>query len=835
MMFSDYKSIKAVLGPTNTGKTYLAIERMLGHETGMIGFPLRLLARENYDRVVRLRGAGSAALITGEERIIPKNPRYYLCTVEAMPQEISVAFLAIDEIQLCADAERGHIFTERLLNARGTEETMFLGAETMGPILRRLVPSAEFIRRERYSRLTYVGPKKLNHLPPRSAVVAFSNSNVYAMAEAIRRQRGGAAVVLGALSPRTRNAQVGLYEAGEVDYLVATDAIGMGLNMGIDHVSFSSIRKFDGVNYRYLLPTEIAQVAGRAGRYLSDGTFGPTTDIEPFDPDLVVSLEDHKFESLRSIYWRSNELDFKSPISLKRSLESSPPLPLLRRARAANDYAALLSAISNPKIMDMASNPESVRLLWDICRIPDFAGDRSGSHLRLVIRIFRFLMSSEARVPTDWIARSFSRLDRLDGNIDTLMARISNVRTWTYVSHRDNWLEDAFSWQERASELENKLSDVLHDRLTQRFVDRKTAILVRRLREHKKLLAGVGRDGRVTVEGNEVGWLKGFHFIPDNKEVLTSTHLMAAVNRALREVVGSRVASIKSADNNSFLLNLINGELEWNGSPLAKLVSGPTIVRPHVDILSSELLDSSATAVIRQRLHNWLDYYLISQIRPLLSLNEKSLAGELRGLIYRLTEGLGCSARNKDIDRKKSFIGNDKEILARAGIRVGVEITYMPSLLKGRLIALKGLLWAVYSGVEKPTAIPDGGATSITCLANVPPSWYLALGFFPAGKVAIRADLLERLLANVRKLSRNGAFKVNSNMINTIGVSEEDFALILKNFGYVVIKKDKSLSVYRRKPRKNASNKLKKHRIVQAVDPNSPFAILAKLRTDPKS
>ena len=834
-MFSDFKSIKAVLGPTNTGKTYLAIDRMLGHETGMIGFPLRLLARENYDRVVRLRGAGSAALITGEERIIPKNPRYYLCTVEAMPKEISVAFLAIDEIQLCADAERGHIFTERLLGARGTQETMFLGAETMGPILRRLVPSAEYIRRERYSKLTYVGPKKLNRLPPRSAVVAFSNSNVYAMAEVIRRQRGGAAVVLGALSPRTRNAQVGMYEAGEVDYLVATDAIGMGLNMGIDHVSFSSIRKFDGVNYRYLLPTEIAQVAGRAGRYLSDGTFGPTADIEPFDPDLVASLEDHKFDSLSSLFWRSTELDFNSPTSLKRSLESPPPLPLLRRARAADDYSALISAISNPKIVDMASNPESVSLLWDTCRIPDFSGDRSGSHLRLVIRIFRFLMSSEARIPTDWVARSFSRLDRLDGNIDTLISRISNVRTWTYVSHRDNWLEDATSWQERTSALENKLSDVLHDRLTQRFVDRKTAVLVRRLREHKKLLAGVGWDGRVTVEGNEMGWLKGFHFVPDNKDVLTSTHLMAAINRALREVVSIRVASIKAADNDAFLLNLSNGTLEWNGAPLAKLTSGSTIVRPHIDILPSELLDSSAISVIRLRLRKWLDYYLISQIRPLLSLSEKTLDGELRGLIYRLTEGLGCSARDSSIDRRSKFIGNNKHILARAGIRVGVEITYMPSLLKGRLMPLKGLLWAVHRGEEKPSAIPDGGATSIDCSANIPSSWYLALGFFPVGKIAIRADLLERLLANVRQLSRDGPFNVNSNMMNTIGVNEEKFALILKSFGYVVTKKDKFISVSRKKPGKRTSNKIRKQKNIRAIDPNSPFAILARLKKGPHS
>ena len=835
MTFSDTGSVKAVLGPTNTGKTYLAIDRMLGHESGMIGFPLRLLARENYDRVVRLRGAGSAALITGEERIIPDNPRYFLCTVEAMPQDRQVAFLAIDEIQLCADAERGHVFTERLLSARGTQETMFLGAETMAPILRKLVPEAEFVRRERFSRLSYAGPKKLTRLPPRSAVVAFSAANVYALAELLRRQRGGAAVVLGALSPRTRNAQVGLYEAGEVDYLVATDAIGMGLNMAIDHVAFSSLRKFDGNHFRHLAPAEIAQVAGRAGRYMTDGTFGPTAELDAFDPELVAALEDHKFDSVRAVFWRSTNLDFSSPAGLKRSLEARPPVPELRRARSADDYNALTAAIAAPEIADMAAHPEAVRLLWDVCRIPDFLGNLSGSHPRLITRIYKFLMSSEARIPGDWINRAVDRLDRTDGDIDTLLTRIAGVRTWTYVSHRREWLEDAVGWQQRSGELENKLSDALHDRLTQRFVDRKTAVLVQRLRERKTLLAGVASDGRVTVEGEEVGRLDGFRFEPIDSEVAASTHLMAAANRVLREAIAGRVADIGAAGDDAFALDLANGNISWRGAPLARLVAGPAVLRPHVDVLASDLIDSPAREQVRQRLSQWLDAYLRAQTGPLLDLRDAAFVGAMRGLAFRLTEGLGCSVRDPAVDRKRNFTDGERKTLARAGVRIGVEMTYMPAMLKGKLIALKGLLWSVHAGRDAPAAIPDGGATSLPCADGAPAEWYLALGFRPAGPLAVRADLLERLLAEVRRSSRDGAFEVNPAMMNAIGAGPDDFARVLRGFGYAVTVAGDTLSVARRRARKRTASKAAKRPPVRAIDPDSPFAILGQLKTGSRS
>ena len=461
----------AVLGPTNTGKTHLAIERMLGHRSGMIGFPLRLLARENYDRIVRLKGEKAVALVTGEEKIVPAHPNYWVCTVEAMPLDRSVEFLAVDEIQVAGDPDRGHIFTDRLLYARGSEETMFLGAETIRPLLRNLVSGIEFVSRPRFSKLAYTGPKKLTRLPPRSAVVAFSVQDVYALAEQMRRQRGGTAVVLGALSPRTRNAQVAMYQAGEVDYLVATDAIGMGLNMDVGHVAFSSLVKFDGWAPRRLHPAELAQIAGRAGRYMSDGTFGATGELGALDPELVDAIEEHRFDSLKVLYWRNSDLDFRSIDLLQRSLEAPPPAPYLRRAREAEDVQALAALARDPDIVPLAQAPAALRILWEVCQVPDFRKILSDAHVRLLKRIFLYLMGPEAKLPEVWVASQLAALDRPDGDIDTLVQRIAFVRTWTFISHRAEWLPNAAHWQDRARAIDDRLSDALHERLTQRFVD----------------------------------------------------------------------------------------------------------------------------------------------------------------------------------------------------------------------------------------------------------------------------------------------------------------------------------------------------------------------------
>jgi ATP-dependent RNA helicase SUPV3L1/SUV3 len=848
MTFDPKPPVKAVLGPTNTGKTYLAIDRMLGHESGMIGFPLRLLARENYDRVVALKGAGAVALITGEERIVPANPRYFLCTVEAMPRDRVVAFLAIDEIQLCADPERGHVFTDRLLHARGTQETMFLGAETMAPIIRRLVPDVEIERRERFSRLSYGGFKKLTRLAPRTAVVAFSAANVYAVAELLRRQRGGAAVVLGALSPRTRNAQVAMYEAGEVEYLVATDAIGMGLNMNIAHVGFSSLTKYDGTGFRRLSPAEVAQIAGRAGRYMQDGTFGPTAELDPFEPELVEAVQNHSFENVRGLFWRSNSLDFASPDALRRSLDARPPAPELRRARAADDYNALIAVSAHADIQDTASNPERVRLLWEVCQIPDFSGDLSGNHHRLVGRIYRFLTNSKATIPAEWIERSIGQFDRTDGDIDTLMARISGVRTWSYITHRRNWLDDHEGWQARARALEDKLSDALHHRLTQRFVDRKAAVLTRRLRENKELLAGVAQDGKVTVESEEVGRLDGFKFIPSDDDVAASARLMAAANNAVRESIGARIAALAGSQDDAFVLDHATAQIKWQDAPVARIVAGADILHPAVEVLPSELLDAPLREEIRKRLQGWLDAHLGAELAPLFVLAQGEFTGAARGLAFRLGEGLGCALRARGDDPGAYLNDDDKKAIARAGVRIGVAAAYLPAMLKGRVMALKAMLFRICHGTEQP--LPDGGATAMPRSELVDDNWYLSLGFCPAGPIAIRADELERMLAALRRGTKEGEFAVSPDILSRIDAPADVFARMLRSQGYEVREEDDGIKVTRRprakrKPPRgkgspNQANASKRQRVADrskkkkkpepAFDPDSPFAKLQELK-----
>lgn len=841
MSFTEAPPVKAVLGPTNTGKTYLAIERMLGHETGMIGFPLRLLARENYDRVVRLKGAGAVALITGEERIVPPNPRYFLCTVEAMPRDRPVDFLAIDEIQLCADPERGHVFTDRLLRARGSRETMLLGSETMAPIIRRLVPDAEFERRERFSKLSYGGFRKLTRLAPRSAVIAFSASNVYALAELLRRQRGGAAVVLGALSPRTRNAQVEMYEAGEVEYLVATDAIGMGLNMGISHVGFSSLTKFDGHGFRRLSPAEVGQIAGRAGRHMEDGTFGPTAELEPFEPELVAAVEGHEFEAVNAVFWRAPDLDFASPDALKRSLEARPPDPELRRAPAADDYNALMTVREQADIVAMASNREAVRLLWDVCQIPDFSGDLSGNHPRLVARIYRFLMSVAARIPADWIERSIGQFDRTDGDIDTLMARIAGVRTWSYVSHRREWLDDADGVQSRTRALEDKLSDALHERLTQRFVDRKAAVLTRGLRERDQLMAGLAADGTVTVESEVVGRLDGFRFVPADDEVAASARLMAAANRAVREAIGARIAALAGSQDEAFTLDRASARIIWQGAPVARLGKGPDILHPVIEVLPSDLLDAPLREEVRVRLQGWLDATLGVELAPLFSLAGLPLSGAARGLAFRVGEGLGCARRTRADDPGTRLAEDDRKKLARAGVRIGVAVAYLPALLKGRYMNLKAMLFRIWHGTGAD--LPDGGATAIPCDDAIDENWYMCLGFCPAGPVAVRADELEKLLAALRRGTKEGPFTVSPDLMSRIDAPAGVFAEMLRSLGYAVRIEDGDTTgamVVTRRPRDGRKKRpgrpqapKKAPRRAKAkpeFDPDSPFAKLQVLK-----
>ncbi len=804
----------AVLGPTNTGKTHFALERMLGHASGMIGFPLRLLARENYDRIVRLKGAAQVALVTGEEKIVPPRPRWWVCTVESMPLDRRVAFLAVDEIQLCADPDRGHVFTDRLLHARGEAETLFLGAETIKPLLRRLVPGIEFLSRPRFSELSYTGARKLNRLPPRTAVVAFSAAEVYAMAEFVRRQRGGAAVVLGALSPRTRNAQVGMYQAGEVDYIVATDAIGMGLNMDVDHVAFAALRKFDGRTPRDLEPAEIAQIAGRAGRHMNDGTFGTTADVGGIPPLAVEAVENHQFAPLKALSWRNAELRFATVPALLASLDKAPDAAGLIRAREADDHLALGILAKEPEIAAKANHPERVRLLWDVCQIPDFRKVMADAHTRLLGQVFRHLTGPGRRLPADWLDNHVTRLDRSDGEIDTIVGRIANVRTWTYVAHRADWVADPAHWQERTRAIEDRLSDALHERLTQRFVDRRTSVLVRGLRGEGELLSAVTGGGEVVVEGHFVGSLSGFRFVPDPSETAGAARaVLAAATRALKGEIGGRIERLAGDGDDAFRLSE-DGYVLWRDEPVARLLPGTEPLRPLVEPLASDLLDPVGRDRIRRRLADWLRGEVESAFRPLAVARVAPLSGAARGLMHQLAEGLGSVARGTVAAQVAALSEEDRRSLARLGIRLGMDGVYLPALLKPGLQRLRALLWSVHGG--HPYVDPPGGRVSLA--ATAPAEAYEAMGYRVVGGRAIRLDMLERFAAEVRRLGRAGAFEPPPQLASQLGMTVTEAAGVLAAMGFRRREDGFFLS-----PRKAPPKRATGHR------EDSPFAVLRKL------
>ncbi len=784
----------AVLGPTNTGKTHYALERMLAHKSGMIGLPLRLLAREVYDRVVALRGERAVALITGEEKIVPPNPSYWVATVEAMPLEREVEFLALDEIQIAADPERGRVFTSRLLHARGMSETLLLGSDAMRPVLQRLFRNVQFLSRERFSRLSYAGPKKVTRLPRRAAIVAFSADTVYAIAELVRRQRGGAAVVLGALSPRTRNAQAELYQSGEVDFLIATDAIGMGLNMDIDHVAFAAQRKFDGVRPRPLTAAEMAQVAGRAGRYIRDGTFGVTADCPPLDEEVVEAIENHEFPPVTALQWRSEQIDLSSVPALLRSLDRPPPRPEFVRSRREDDEDALGRLILRDDIRAAATGGAALSTLWEICQIPDFRKISMDQHARLLGDLYLSLMR-DGRIADAYLEPLVNRLDRTDGDIDSISARIAHIRTWTYLSHRPAWLESGPYWQERTRAIEDKLSDALHERLTQRFVDRRTSALIKRLKDDAPLLAGVTEDGEVIVEGQFIGRLLGFEFIVDPRASgAEAKHLRAAGERALRPVLAARAAALANATEAELKLS-DDGAVWWRGAQVARLRKGPAPLRP--DVIVSGLAD--ITPNMRGRVEDRLKDFVASKIEgllgPLVALHvaansegEDGLKGLTKGVAYRLVENFGATSRSQFGDDLKQIDQTERAKLRKIGMRFGEYTLFMPALLKPAPAKLLVFLWALWN--DKPvseTPAPKPGLVSLEMSESLPHAYYYAAGYRPSGMRAVRIDMLERLAGLIRT-ARNEAdmrqgFEAGPQMMSLVGCSGEDFEAIMRSLG----------------------------------------------------
>ncbi|WP_425089393.1 helicase-related protein [Stappia sp.] len=801
------RTVTAVLGPTNTGKTHLAIERMIARESGIIGLPLRLLAREVYGRIVARVGEDKVALVTGEEKVIPTDARYWVSTVEAMPLDLKTDFVAIDEVQLAGDLERGHVFTDRILNMRGHLETLLLGSATARPLLERLLPGLNVVTRPRMSVLAYSGQKKITRLPPRSAVVAFSSSEVYAIAELIRRQHGGAAVVLGSLSPRTRNAQVALFQNGDVQHLIATDAIGMGLNLDVDHIAFAGIRKFDGYQYRMLTPAEMGQIGGRAGRHTRDGTFGVTGRVDPFDDELVEALESHRFDALKVLQWRSRALDFSSVTALRASLDVPPREQGLTRAPPSADETAFDHAVRDEAIRRVASSPERVRLLWDVCQVPDYRKIAPANHADLIAGIYAHL-TRDGVVPDDWFARQVAFADKVDGDIDTLSNRMAHIRTWTFVANRADWLSDPAHWQGVTRGVEDRLSDALHDRLTQRFVDRRTSVLMRRLRENAMLEAEITPVGDVLVEGQHVGQLQGFRFAPDAAaDGPDGKALRAAAQKALASELTARADKVARAANEDFTLTS-DGFIRWQGEVVGRLIAGETVLAPGLIVLCDDTLETADREKVEGRLTLWLKTHIDTLAKPLRDLETgEGLEGLARGVAFRLVEAQGIVERSDIAEDVRQLDQTMRAGLRRLGVRFGAYHIFVPALLKPAPSRLMAQLWALKHGdLEMPglSELPQlsaSGRTSVVVDPAFSKDLYKVVGFRVCGPRAVRVDILERLADLIRPLlawkpldasveppegavPEGGGFTVTVAMTSLLGCAGEDFSAILKSLGY---------------------------------------------------
>ncbi len=757
-------------------------------------------------------GADAVALITGEEKIKPANPRFWVSTVEAMPRDLDVAFVAVDEVQLGADLERGHVFTDRMLNRRGREETLVLGAATVRPMVERLLPGANILSRPRLSQLAFAGEKKITRQPRRTAIVAFSSDEVYAIAELIRRQRGGAAVVLGSLSPRTRNAQVALYQSGDVDYLVATDAIGMGLNLDVDHVAFASDRKFDGYQFRRLNPAEFAQIAGRAGRATRDGTFGTTGRCAPFDAELVHALESHAFEPVKVLQWRNCELDFASIGALTASLAATPTVAGLTRAPVAEDILVLEHAARDEEVRALATGRAAVERLWEVCQIPDYRKISPATHAELAVTLYGFLLR-EGRISDDWFARQIEQADRTDGDIDTLSTRIAHIRTWTFAANRPDWLSDPDHWQGVTRAIEDRLSDALHERLAERFVDRRTSVLMRRLRENTMLETEITKTGEVVVEGHTIGRLDGFRFAPDTTAGTSDAKaLSAAAQKALSGEIEARANKLAHAPDAQFVLTS-DATIRWIGEPVAKIIGGDVVLRPRARILADEQLTGAALDAVQTRLDLWLRTHVERLLGPLFLLSAaEDITGLARGIAYQVVETLGVLERSKVADDLKSLDQASRAVLRKHGVRFGAYHVYVPALLKPAPRSLAAQLWAIkhggpdMKGLDDLQRLASSGRTSFPADKEIQRTLYRTIGYRVCAERAVRVDILERLADLIRpalawRPNSNGSkpagafegigFTVTQAMTSLTGSSGEDFASILRALGYRMEKRPK--------------------------------------------
>ena len=820
--------ITAVLGPTNTGKTFLAIETMLSFQSGMIGFPLRLLAREVYDKVVEKINPSNVALITGEEKIIPLNAKYFLCTVESMPVDKNLEFVGIDEIQMCSDHERGHIFTDRLLNLRGEKLTMLMGSNTIKSIIQKLDEDIEFMKKERLSKLTFGGHKKISRIERKSAIIAFSTEEVYAIAELIRRQKGGAAIVMGSLSPKTRNAQVSLYHSGDVDYLVATDAIGMGINMDLDHVYFSNIKKFDGKKLRRLNISEIGQISGRAGRYLNDGSFGTTGECGEINNEEIEFIENHKFPEIKNIFWRNSNLNFNNKLNLIKSLDERPNKDWLRRIGECEDEKVLKYFLKDSTNLAVEDNPEVLNILWECCQIPDFVKKTYGQHVQVVTKVFNFLISEKNKIPNQYMKKQLSLLDKLDGNVDSLSNRIANVRTWAYVSNKANWVENQDYWIERTKNLEDKLSDRLHEELTKTFIDRRASVLARGLKQDIVFDTEIIDEEKVMINQQYIGRLKGLRLELDLKVDALDADIKSLKKAAKHNVTPEIMKRINQIIDTGFVELKNDYKIYWKNYPIAKLTSGSDYLNPQIDLIIDEMIDKDEKTKLNTYLQNWILKKIETELKSLIDLkNINDSNSELRALAYHLYENNGVVKREDVSIYLKKLNQDERKKLRRIGVKFGRYHIFLFKLFKPSSVSLRILLWKCFNQKSLNLSPPTFGLNFLEEKKSVNKDFMLLCGFEKFDNFFVRIDILERLfimIFNSNKENKVEEIKLIPEMLNLLGCNKENFIKLIQKMNYKTFEKENNVH-FKYIPLKNV---FKKKEIKKDINDN-PFGILSQL------
>ena len=818
-MENQKEKIIALLGPTNTGKTFVAIEKMLKYKTGIFGLPLRLLAREVYDKCVDKIGAKKVALITGEEKILPSTANYFICTVESMPKNKKVEFVAIDEIQMCADRERGHIFTERLLESRGTKLTMFLGSQIMENIIGELVDDVSFEKKERFSKLGYSGIKKISKLDRKVAIIAFSIEDVYAIAELVRRQKGGAAVIMGSLSPKTRNSQVGLYQSGDVDYLIATDAIGMGLNMDINEIYFSNLKKFDGKKTRRLNLIEMSQIAGRAGRFKNDGGFGTTGDCGTLNSDEIEKIEKHVLPETKMIYWRNSNINFESPEKLLGSLELRPNKKNLIRTNDSLDESVLRFFLK--KGTNNIIYHKNLDLLWECCQIPDFEKKAYGQHINVIDKVFQFLTTKRKKIPSSFMKSQLKGLEKDHGNVDLLSHRLSNVRTWSYVANKKNWVENSDYWIQLTKNIEDKLSDKLHDELTRSFIDKKISILSRGLKQDLILNTEINEENKIYIDGQLIGELKGLKFLIEVTSKTLDTDIKSIRKAARRGIEKELVNRVDAIINEQALEFSQENKLTWKGNPVARLKKGNDYLNPEIEVIADESLREDAKTKLNQFLHKWLKNYTNEVLGDLIKLSAYKISNQyLRGLVFQLYENNGVIKRSEVDKIVKSIPIDERKKLWGMGIKIGRYHIYLPKMLKPKAVKFRVSLWNIFYNLTSNNKIPQSGLNFLINKKSER-NFLLLCGFEKFKEFYVRIDILEKLFIKIIDSSKDKKFKINAEMMNLLGCSKENFYKLMNYMNY---KRDREADTYR-----FIGDRRKKENIIRFDKKENPFNKLLSL------